>query len=99
MRVTIPIIVVIIAITRRECLQKVVEVILQGGIVILIDQDRRSRVWNEQEACSILHMRLRHDVLHEACNVLEFDPHLSFKVGGVEPSLRPVGGNSSGGFG
>ena len=97
--VTIPIVVVIVAVTRRECLQKIVEVFLQGGIVILVDQNRRSGMGNHEEACSIMHMRLRYDILHQGRNVSKFDPHLGFNVGRVDPSRCPRSGNSWGGFG
>ena len=83
MRIAIAIVVVILAVARRQRLQEIIEVLLQGWIVILVDQNRRGGVGNKEETGSTLHPRVRHDLLHKARDVVEFNPGASFNMGSM----------------
>jgi len=51
--VTIPVVVVVVAIARGEAIEKVVPIFLQARIIILIDQDGCGRMRDEHEACAL----------------------------------------------
>ena len=89
-RIAIAIVVVIVAVTWRQRLQEIVEVLLQSRIVILVDQNRRRGVGDEEETYSALRPRLGHDLLHKVRDVLEFDPRVSFNISSVQPGKRPL---------
>ena len=93
--VTIPVIVVIVAITRSQQLEEVVEVPLKTGIIIFVDQEGGGRVRHEEETGATLHPGLGHDLLDEICDVLELHPGVGLDVSGVEPGKGPLGGNHS----
>ena len=61
--VTIPVVVVVVAIARSQAVEEVVPIFLQALVVILIDEDGCGSMRDEHEACTLHHAGLRNQFL------------------------------------
>jgi len=61
--VTIPVVVVVVAIARSQAVEEVVPIFLQALVVILIDQDGCGSMRDENEARALNHAGLRNQFL------------------------------------
>ena len=61
------------------------DILLQGRIVVFVNQNRRRGVRNEKKACSTLRSGVGNSFLHKTRDVLEIHPRVSFNINSLQP--------------